>query len=62
MIDLSTIYGVDEDGLAKVRAEKHGLLKLERRNHREVPLNLTDGRSICSQNEGDAKVCYQFGE
>ncbi|XP_073953035.1 salivary peroxidase/catechol oxidase-like [Choristoneura fumiferana] len=42
VIDLSTIYGVDEKGLDSVRLYKHGLLKLEYRDFRNVPLaNLT---------------------
>lgn len=41
-IDLSTIYGVDERGLDSVRLYKNGLLKLEYRDFRHVPLaNLT---------------------
>lgn len=41
MIDLSTIYGVDYQGLAKVRKYEHGLLILENRENRYVPANIT---------------------
>lgn len=41
-LDLSTIYGVDETALMEVRLYKHGLLDLERRGARYVPLNITN--------------------
>lgn len=41
VIDLSTIYGVDEEALREVRKYEHGLLILEKRQNRYVPKNLT---------------------
>lgn len=41
-LDLSTIYGVDEKALQKVRLYEHGLLNLERRGERYVPQNITN--------------------
>ncbi|KAJ2947403.1 hypothetical protein O0L34_g17180 [Tuta absoluta] len=41
LIDLSTIYGVDEKALDSVRVYEHGLLKLERRGERYVPLDIS---------------------
>ncbi|XP_075976144.1 salivary peroxidase/catechol oxidase-like [Anticarsia gemmatalis] len=41
VLDLSTIYGVDNDALRKVRKFEHGLLILEKRQNRYVPQNIT---------------------
>ncbi|KAI5646889.1 peroxidase domain-containing protein [Phthorimaea operculella] len=41
LIDLSTIYGVDEKALDSVRVYEHGLLKLERKGERYLPLDIS---------------------
>lgn len=48
MIDLSTIYGVDYQGLAKVRKYEDGLLILEKRENRYVPANITSNKPYLS--------------
>lgn len=48
MIDLSTIYGVDNLALSKVRKFKHGLLILEKRENRYVPANITANSTYLS--------------
>ncbi|CAH0399112.1 unnamed protein product [Chilo suppressalis] len=59
ILDLSTVYGEDEEALKKMRKYEHGLLKAEMRMNREVPLNET--RDVCFQNRKDNPVCYKFG-
>ncbi|XP_047026324.1 peroxidase-like [Helicoverpa zea] len=60
VIDLSTIYGVDNQGLAKVRKYEDGLLILEKRENRFVPAtNVTE--NVCLQNNDTEPICYQFG-
>ncbi|XP_049871209.1 peroxidase-like [Pectinophora gossypiella] len=46
LIDLSTVYGVDEKALDYVREYDHGLLRLERRGDRYVPFNISRDGNI----------------
>ncbi|XP_026330347.1 peroxidase-like [Hyposmocoma kahamanoa] len=50
-LDLSTIYGVDEMSSKQVRAYKHGLLNLESRRERYVPLNIINNTTKLTDNE-----------
>ncbi|XP_013137679.1 PREDICTED: peroxidase-like [Papilio polytes] len=60
LIDLSTIYGVDERSMNLVRKWENGLLLMEERKGRNVPLvNLT--KKLCIQNVGNETNCYTFG-
>ncbi|XP_072949746.1 salivary peroxidase/catechol oxidase-like [Epargyreus clarus] len=60
VLDLSTIYGVDEKALDSVRKYERGLLKMEKRGTRYVPLS-DQTSDACFGNEGNETVCYQFG-
>lgn len=44
MLDLSTIYGVNDDALAKIRKGERGMLILEKRNQRYVPQDINHVR------------------
>ncbi|XP_063827199.1 peroxidase-like [Ostrinia nubilalis] len=59
LLDLSTIYGVDDEHLNSIRMYEHGLLKEEKRRDRHVPTNET--RDVCFQNRGHHPICYKFG-
>ncbi|KAL0881565.1 hypothetical protein ABMA27_001396 [Loxostege sticticalis] len=61
LLDLSTIYGVDEESLKGIRMYEHGFLREEKRRERYGPLNET--RNVCFQNrrKTNDSVCYKFG-
>lgn len=44
MLDLSTIYGVNDDALSKIRKGEHGMLILEKRQQRYVPQTINNIR------------------
>ncbi|GBP54963.1 Peroxidase [Eumeta japonica] len=58
-LDLSIVYGVNDEALALVRGSEKGLLRMEIRNNRYVPPG--DATSDCSQNMPNETVCYRFG-
>lgn len=45
MLDLSTIYGVNEEALAKIKKGEHGILILEKRKQRYLPQNISNVRT-----------------
>ncbi|CAB3235465.1 unnamed protein product [Arctia plantaginis] len=56
VIDLSTIYGVDEEALHGVRKYEYGLLIMEKRQNRYVPKNITRNQlNLTSNNLLDTK-------
>ncbi|CAG9787318.1 unnamed protein product [Diatraea saccharalis] len=59
VLDLSTIYGEDEEALKKIRKYQYGLINEEIRMNRRVPLNETG--DVCFQNTKSNGVCYKFG-
>ncbi|KAG6441810.1 hypothetical protein O3G_MSEX001969 [Manduca sexta] len=76
LIDLSTIYGVDNKTAASIRKGKHGFITLERRGERHVPpanmtiINITISdipiannisEDVCIQNLRNESRCYEFG-
>nr|WBB28745.1 peroxidase [Yponomeuta cagnagella] len=58
--DLSGVYGIDEKALANIRTGKDGLLKMEERGGRYVPLG-DAGNDICYKNLPNETTCYRFG-
>ncbi|KAG7309970.1 hypothetical protein JYU34_004489 [Plutella xylostella] len=60
VLDLSGVYGITEEALSSVREGRDGLLKMEVRNGRYVPLG-DAGQDTCFRNQGNETTCYRFG-